>query len=119
VIVRDAYGPGDNGAYGPLDEYPTNSWEHSDHFRDVVFVAVAVAGGGGGGGGGDDSDGSDADGDGNAGDVAPGDGDGGISCAARAASAGHPRRGELAAAVLIVGVTILRRRRIVTGMRST
>jgi hypothetical protein len=29
---------GSNGRYGPVGTYPTNSWENSNYFRDVVFT---------------------------------------------------------------------------------
>jgi Domain of unknown function (DUF4082) len=29
---------GSNGRYGPVGAYPTNSWQNSDYFRDVVFT---------------------------------------------------------------------------------
>ena len=29
---------GDNGRYGPAGTYPTNSWQNSNYFRDVVFT---------------------------------------------------------------------------------
>ena len=35
---------GNNGVYGPSGTFPTNSWENSNYFRDVVFTPVAISG---------------------------------------------------------------------------
>jgi hypothetical protein len=34
---------GSNGAYGPVGSYPTQSWQASNYFRDVVFVPDVAA----------------------------------------------------------------------------
>jgi MYXO-CTERM domain-containing protein len=83
---------GDNGAYGPVGEYPTTTWAHTNYFRDVVFVA--------GGGGGDE-------GDDGAGDGGSGDGIDGISCAHSA----DPASGLPGALAVVLLVWLARRRR--------
>lgn len=33
---------GNNGRYGPVGSYPTNSWQNSNYFRDVVFMPTST-----------------------------------------------------------------------------
>jgi Domain of unknown function (DUF4082)/Abnormal spindle-like microcephaly-assoc'd, ASPM-SPD-2-Hydin len=35
---------GNNGVYGPTGRFPTNTWEASNYFRDVVFTPATTAG---------------------------------------------------------------------------